>query len=92
MLSRLELSGAGTNGGKKQRRTLLWYIKVIDRIYTYFQTRTLERASAEMSLHVLSYNMMRMMNIFSVRGLIVNVQPTPPIKPVNLLLTPHSMA
>ncbi|MFV9616886.1 MAG: IS1182 family transposase, partial [Gammaproteobacteria bacterium] len=42
--------------------------------YTHFQTRTLERVSAEMSLHVLAYNMKRMMNIFGVNGLIKAIQ------------------
>ena len=42
--------------------------------YTHFQTRTLERVSAEMSLHVLSYNLKRMMNIFGVNGLIKAIQ------------------
>ena len=31
--------------------------------YTHFQMRTLERVSAEMSLHVLAYNLKRVMNI-----------------------------
>ena len=42
--------------------------------YTHFQTRTLEHVSAEMSLHVLAYNMKRMMNIFGVNGLIKAIQ------------------
>ncbi len=42
--------------------------------YTHFQMRTLERVSAEMSLHVLSYNLNRMMNIFGVTGLIKAIQ------------------
>ena len=42
--------------------------------YTHFQTRTLERVSAEMSLHVLAYNLKRMMNIFGVSGLITAIQ------------------
>ena len=42
--------------------------------YTHFQTRTLERVSAEMSLHVLAYNLKRMMNIFGVNGLIKAIQ------------------
>jgi transposase len=42
--------------------------------YTHFQTRTLERVSAEMSLHVLAYNLKRMMNIFGVNGLIKVIQ------------------
>ena len=42
--------------------------------YTHFQTRTLEHVSTEMSLHVLAYNMKRMMNIFGVSGLITAIQ------------------
>jgi len=38
--------------------------------YTHFQTRTLERVSTEMSLHVLSYNMKRLISIFGVLPLI----------------------
>ncbi|MDH3903113.1 MAG: IS1182 family transposase [Xanthomonadales bacterium] len=37
---------------------------------THFLTRTLDRVSTEMSLHVLAYNMKRMMNIFGTRSLI----------------------
>jgi hypothetical protein len=35
----------------------------------HFLTKTLERVSAEMSLHVLAYNMKRMIKIFGVAGL-----------------------
>ncbi len=42
--------------------------------YTHFQTRALEQVSAEMSLHVLAYNLKRMMNIFGVSGLITAIQ------------------
>jgi hypothetical protein len=42
--------------------------------YTHFQTRTLEHVSTEMSLHVLVYNLKRMMNIFGVSGLIKAIQ------------------
>ena len=35
----------------------------------HFLTKTLERVSAEMSLHVLAYNMKRMINIFGVTAL-----------------------
>jgi len=42
--------------------------------YTHFQTRTLEHVATEMSLHVLAYNMKRMMNIFGVNGLIKVIQ------------------
>jgi len=38
--------------------------------YTHFQTRTLERVSTEMSLHVLAYNMKRLISIFGVLPLI----------------------
>jgi hypothetical protein len=38
--------------------------------YTHFQTRTLERVSTEMSLHVLAYNMKRLVTIFGVLPLI----------------------
>ena len=37
---------------------------------THFLTRTLDRVSTEMSLHVLAYNMKRMMNIFEPKALI----------------------
>ena len=42
--------------------------------YTHFQMKTLERVSAEMSLHVLSYNMKRMMSIFGIKSLIEAMQ------------------
>ena len=37
---------------------------------THFLTRTLDRVSTEMSLHVLAYNMKRMMNIIGAKPLI----------------------
>lgn len=37
---------------------------------THFLTRTLDRVSTEMSLHVLAYNMKRMMNIMGTKALI----------------------
>jgi transposase len=37
---------------------------------THFLTKTLDRVSTEMSLHVLAYNMKRMMNIIGTRPLI----------------------
>jgi len=37
---------------------------------TYFLTKTLDRVSTEMSLHVLAYNMKRMMNILGTKPLI----------------------
>jgi len=42
--------------------------------YTHFQMRTLERVSTEMSLHVLSYNMKRVMNILGVKPLMGALQ------------------
>ena len=38
--------------------------------YTHFQMKTLKRVSAEMSLHVLAYNLKRVMNIIGIRPLI----------------------
>ena len=35
---------------------------------THFLTKTLPRVSTEMSLHVLAYNLKRLMNIFGIRG------------------------
>ena len=37
--------------------------------YTHFQMRTLECVSAEMSLHVLAYNLKRMINIMGIGAL-----------------------
>jgi transposase len=42
--------------------------------YTHFQMRTLERVSTEMSLHVLAYNLKRMMNIMGIKPLIAALQ------------------
>jgi len=42
--------------------------------YTHFQMRTLERVSAEMSLHVLAYNLKRMINILGIPALLEAVQ------------------
>jgi len=42
--------------------------------YTHFQMKTLERVRAEMSLHVLAYNMKRVMNIMGVGALIEAIQ------------------
>ncbi|SEN76973.1 IS1182 family transposase [Nitrosomonas marina] len=42
--------------------------------YTHFQTRTLERVSAEMSLHTLAYNLKRVMNIMGIGTLIKVLQ------------------
>jgi hypothetical protein len=41
---------------------------------THFQTKTLRRVSTEMSLHVLAYNLKRVINILGVRPLIEAVQ------------------
>ncbi len=38
--------------------------------YTHFQTKTLQRVSTEMALHVLAYNIKRVINIFGVGPLI----------------------
>jgi transposase len=37
---------------------------------THFQTRTLKRVSTEMALHVLAYNLKRVMNIIGIGALI----------------------
>ena len=42
--------------------------------YTHFQTRTLERVSAEMSLHTLAYNLKRVMNVMGIGTLIRALQ------------------
>ena len=41
---------------------------------THFQTKTLNRVSTEMSLHVLAYNLKRVMNILGIRPLINAIQ------------------
>ena len=41
---------------------------------THFQTKTLKRVSTEMSLHVLAYNLKRVMNIIGIRSLIEAIQ------------------
>ncbi len=41
---------------------------------THFQMRTLSRVSTEMSLHVLAYNMKRVINILGTRNLIAAIQ------------------
>ncbi len=41
---------------------------------THFQMKTLPRVSTEMSLHVLAYNMKRLINLFGVEGLIAKMQ------------------
>ncbi len=42
--------------------------------YTHFQMKTLPRVSTEMSLHVLAYNMKRLINLFGVHGLVARMQ------------------
>ena len=41
---------------------------------THFQTKTLPRVSTEMSLHVLAYNLRRLISIFGVKPLIAAIQ------------------
>ena len=41
---------------------------------THFLTRTLDRVSTEMSLHVLAYNLKRVMNILGIKPLIQAMQ------------------
>jgi hypothetical protein len=41
---------------------------------THFQTRTLAKVSTEMSLHVLAYNLKRVMKIMGVTDLIVAIR------------------
>ena len=40
---------------------------------THFLTKTLARVSTEMSLHVLSYNMKRMINIVGIRAMMEEI-------------------
>ena len=42
--------------------------------YTHFQMKTLPRVSTEMSLHVLAYNMKRLISLFGVQGLVARMQ------------------
>jgi hypothetical protein len=46
---------------------------------THFLTRTLGRVSAEMSLHVLAYNLKRVMNILGTKPLIQAIQAQRPV-------------
>ena len=39
--------------------------------YTHFQTKTLKKVSTEMALHVLAYNLKRVMNIIGIGPLII---------------------
>ena len=41
---------------------------------THFLTRGLKKVAAEMSLHVLAYNLTRVLNILGVQGLILNIR------------------
>lgn len=41
---------------------------------THFLTKTLLRVSTEMSLHVLAYNLKRMMSIFGIAGLLAAIR------------------
>jgi len=41
---------------------------------SHFKTKTLSRVSTEMSLHVLAYNLTRMINIMGVKPLIKAIQ------------------
>ncbi len=41
---------------------------------THFQMKTLQKVSTEMSLHVLAYNLKRVMNIMGIRPLISAIQ------------------
>jgi hypothetical protein len=42
--------------------------------YTHFQTKTLKRVSTEMSLHVLAYNLKRVVNIMGILPLIEAIE------------------
>jgi hypothetical protein len=42
--------------------------------YTHFQTKTLKQVSTEMSLHILAYNMKRVMNIMGIGPLIEAIE------------------
>ena len=42
--------------------------------YTHFQTRTLKHVSTEMSLHVLAYNLKRMINMMGTPALLKAIQ------------------
>ena len=41
---------------------------------THFQMKTLQKVSTEMSLHVLAYNLKRVMNILGTKSLIEAIQ------------------
>ncbi len=42
---------------------------------THFQTRTLKRVATEMALHVLAYNLKRVINIMGIGALIAAMNP-----------------
>jgi len=42
---------------------------------THFQTRTLKRVSTEMALHVLAYNLKRVINLIGIAPLIAAITP-----------------
>ena len=42
--------------------------------YTHFQMKTLDRVSTEMSLHVLAYNLKRVMKIMGIGELMMAIQ------------------
>jgi len=43
--------------------------------YTHFQTKTLSRVNTEMSLHVLTYNMKRVINIMGIEPIMQAIRP-----------------
>ncbi len=43
--------------------------------YTHFQMKTLKRVGTEMALHVLAYNLTRVMNILGIGPLIAAMRP-----------------
>jgi hypothetical protein len=46
---------------------------------THFRLRTLEKAGAEMSLHILAYNLKRMIAVLGVQPLIQAMRPPEPL-------------
>ncbi len=42
--------------------------------YTHFQMKTLQRVGTEMALHVLAYNLKRVMKILGIRRLVAALQ------------------
>jgi hypothetical protein len=51
------------------RRTSVWHLESLDGA-THFLTKTLPKVRTEMRLHVLAYNMKRMMQIMGIQRLI----------------------